>query len=165
MARICRECGKKIVGSIAKHYEEKHFSSYLANKSKIETNPSVFAPSEDNVAEIRVIKAHNNIRASYKRTTSSSAQTVASHDKAYTHRRGMFKLVLEEYPEVMTRKDEKIIHCQVCTKEHKHGKIILSTPKWKVCYDCYNAVKAEIPPKPRPRRVLYAGIPGLGKKH
>ncbi len=32
MAKVCRICGKKILGDILKHYEVEHFSIYAANR-------------------------------------------------------------------------------------------------------------------------------------
>lgn len=56
MGKICRICGKPIVGDVLKHYQEKHFNIYVANKSKIESHPGVFAVSEKNAKLCNAIK-------------------------------------------------------------------------------------------------------------
>ena len=35
MSKICKLCGKKILGDILDHFSEKHFSFYVANKETI----------------------------------------------------------------------------------------------------------------------------------
>jgi hypothetical protein len=171
MAKVCRECGKKITGSVAEHYETNHFRMFVANKAAIERCPGAFAVSEDNAAQIKVIKTHISNRNALSRpavqqnTTASQPSVV--QDRKYLARRKQIKLVLEEYPETQTyRNQARGFTCDLCQKGYSSGKVIFQDPaNIHLCYTCYNSIKAEIPPKPRKRRILHAGIPGLGKRH
>lgn len=170
MAKVCRECGKKISGSVAKHYEEKHFSMYVVNKEKFERFPSAFAVSEDNEAQIKVIKTHISNRNFLSRPSAqqkTASQPSVTQDRVYMARRKQVKIVLEEYPETQPyRNKTRGFVCDLCKQEHMKGIVILQQPaNIHLCYACYNPIKAEIPPKPRKMKTLHAGIPGLGKRH
>ena len=171
MAKVCRECGKKISGSVAKHYEEKHFSMYVVNKAAIERCPGAFAVSEDNATQLKVIKTHISNRKVLKHPIVSQNTTITqpsvTQDKVYIARRKQVKIVLEEYPETQPYRNKvRGFVCDLCKQEYMKGIVILQQPaNIHLCYACYNPIKAEIPPKPHKRKILYAGIPGLGKKN
>jgi hypothetical protein len=170
MAKVCRECGKKITGSVAEHYEKNHFRMFVANKAAIERCPGAFAVSEDNAAEVKVIRIHrSNINALRRPAAQQhpTTQPSVTHDRVYMARRRQIKIVLEEYPEKQPyRNKARGFVCDLCKQEHMKGIVILQQPaNIHLCYACYNPIKAEIPPKPRKMKVLNAGIPGLGKRH
>ena len=58
MKKLCRICGKAIIGDVLKHYADKHFSIYVANKAKIESHPGAFVVSgcSELLAALSIVK-------------------------------------------------------------------------------------------------------------
>lgn len=169
MAYVCRKCGKNFSTSVLKHYEKFHKDDFLIYESRIEAHPNWYAADAANIEDVESLKALlqkvNPFKVASSPKRSSAQTTIDPNDKAYIKRRSMFKQVLEEYPDKQRYRGKEIITCDVCGKKCSSGMVIFSSGKWRVCYDCYNSIKKEVPPKPRARRMIPAGIPGLGKRH
>ena len=140
MAKICRICGSKIVGDVLKHYEEKHFSIYVANRSKIETHPGAFAVS-DGFYKIQN-EPHHVAMSNQNEKPENKAVKRTRYDKKKM--REVIK-VLDERPEEQTYRGFVEFKCDTCSKVYKHGKVIYSRlAKFHLCYECYKNAKGNV---------------------
>ena len=141
MGKICRICGKPVVGDVLKHYQEKHFNIYVANKSKIESYPGAFVVSEKNVKLCNAIKqeVRKNIEA-------RQVVADANFQKEHSFNKKKMRTVLNEmnkHPEEQTYRGRTNFVCDVCGKSYSHGKVIYASPiqKLHLCYACYKHAK------------------------
>lgn len=148
MSKICKLCGKKILGDILDHFSEKHFSFYVANKETIMSHPGAFAVDEDKydskihlARNIEVIKPHKNHTQNNKQTT----ETPPKKTHVFNHRkmRGIIS-DLEEHPQEQTYRGWDLFMCDGCEKTCKHGRVIFVNMKrtLHLCYDCYKHAKS-----------------------
>lgn len=148
MPKVCKLCGKKILGDILEHFSEKHFSFYVANKETIMVHPGAFTVDEDKydskihlVRNIEVVKPHKNHKQSNKQT--SEPQLKKAH--MFNHRK-MREIIsdLEEHPEEQTYRGWDLFMCDGCEKTCKHGRVIFVNMKrtLHLCYDCYRHAKS-----------------------
>lgn len=73
---------------------KKHWSTYVANKAAIERCPRAFAVSEDNAAQIKVIKTHisnRNTLSSPAVQQHTASQPSITRDRVYMARRQQVK--------------------------------------------------------------------------
>lgn len=148
MSKICKLCGKKILGDILDHFSEKHFSFYVANKETIMSHPGAFTVDEDKydskihlARNIEVIKPHKNHTQNNKQTT----ETPPKKTHVFNHRkmRGIIS-DLEEHPQEQTYRGWNLFMCDGCEKTCKHGRVIFVNMKrtLHLCYDCYKHAKS-----------------------
>ena len=148
MSKICKLCGKKILGDILDHFSEKHFSFYVANKETIMSHSGAFTVDEDKydskihlARNIEVIKPHKNHTQNNKQTT----ETPPKKTHVFNHRkmRGIIS-DLEEHPQEQTYRGWNLFMCDGCEKTCKHGRVIFVNMKrtLHLCYDCYKHAKS-----------------------
>lgn len=148
MSKICKLCGKKILGNILDHFSEKHFSFYVANKETIMVHSGAFTVDEDKydskihlARNIEVVKQHKNHKQSNKQT--SEPQLKKAH--MFNHRK-MREIIsdLEEHPEEQTYRGWDLFMCDGCEKTCKHGRVIFvnMNRRLHLCYDCYKHAKS-----------------------
>ena len=148
--KVCKLCGKTIMGDVLKHYEEKHFSIYVANKAKIESHPGAFAVSEE------FYKLHNESRqviaSSQSEKPESKTKKLPWYDKKKM--REVIK-ALDERPEEQTYRGFVEFKCDACSKIYKHGKVIYSRlAKYHLCYECYKHARGQLALKRGNRHVF-----------
>lgn len=164
MSKICKLCGKKILGDILDHFCEKHFSFYVANKETIMSHPGAFAVDEDKydikihlARNIEVIKPHKNYTQNNKQTT----ETPPKKTHVFNHRkmRGIIS-DLEEHPEEQTYRGWDLFMCDGCEKTCKHGRVIFVNMKrtLHLCYACYKHAKSIVKFK-RGNKHVYINTP------
>lgn len=138
MQKICKICGKPIKGNILKHFEEKHFSIYAANREKIAAHPAAFAVDDNHVTAEKV---------------PASVQTAIASKKKRAHRFDKTRMkeaiiVLDRFREEQTYRAEEEFKCYTCLKKHKHGKILYGdTQNLHLCYECYKHAKEHVKSK------------------
>ena len=146
--KVCKLCGKKILGDILDHFSNKHFSFYVANKETIMVHPGAFTVDEDKydskihlARNIEVVKPQKNHKQSNKQT--SEPQLKKAH--MFNHRK-MREIIsdLEEHPEEQTYRGWDLFMCDGCEKTCKHGRVIFVNMKrtLHLCYDCYRHAKS-----------------------
>ena len=146
--KVCKLCGKKILGDILDHLSKEHFSFYVANKETIMSHPGAFAVDEDKydskihlARNIEVIKLHKNHTQNNKQTT----ETPPKKTHVFNHRkmRGIIS-DLEEHPQEQTYRGWNLFMCDGCEKTCKHGRVIFVNMKrtLHLCYDCYKHAKS-----------------------
>lgn len=146
--KVCKLCGKKILGDILDHFSKEHFSFYVANKETIMSHPGAFAVDEDKydskihlARNIEVIKLHKNHTQNNKQTT----ETPPKKTHVFNHRkmRGIIS-DLEEHPQEQTYRGWNLFMCDGCEKTCKHGRVIFVNMKrtLHLCYDCYKHAKS-----------------------
>ena len=146
--KVCKLCGKKILGDILDHFSKEHFSFYVANKKTIMSHPGAFAVDEDKydskihlARNIEVIKLHKNHTQNNKQTT----ETPPKKTHVFNHRkmRGIIS-DLEEHPQEQTYRGWNLFMCDGCEKTCKHGRVIFVNMKrtQHLCYDCYKHAKS-----------------------
>ena len=164
MSKICKLCGKKILGDILDHFSEKHFSFYVANKETIMSHPGAFTVDEDKydrkihlARNIEVIKPHKNHTQNNKQTT----ETPPKKTHVFNHRkmRGIIS-DLEEHPQEQTYRGWNLFMCDGCEKTCKHGRVIFVNMKrtLHLCYDCYKHAKSIVKFK-RGNKHVYINTP------
>ena len=138
MKKICRICGKPIKGSVLDHYEDKHFSFYIANQSKIESHPSAFAVSEDSLLK-------NAGKPEIKEEI-----VIVEKEEMYEEIQPAFDVeskkyiidILEENSYEQTYRRKYDFECNGCHEMHKYGKVISGkSHKLHLCYNCYKYAK------------------------
>lgn len=140
MGKICRICGKTITGEVLKHYEEKHFSIYVANKAKIQSHPGAFVISEGN--EIWAM-----ITAPKQKTASEKKKQVVVH-QINNNRLARIIDVLKKNLGEQTFRGTLPFVCDGCSERRNHGKVILGgTKNLHLCYDCYKQAKEMVKSK------------------
>lgn len=148
MSKICKLCGKKILGDILDHFSEKHFSFYVANKETIMSHPGAFTVDEDKydskihlARNVDVAKPHKNHTQNNKQT--SETQLKKAH--MFNHKK-MREIIsdLEEHPEEQTYRGWDLFMCDGCDKTCKHGRVIFvnMNRRLHLCYDCYKHAKS-----------------------
>lgn len=148
MSKICKLCGKKILGDILDHFSEKHFSFYVANKETIMSHPGAFTVDEDKydskihlARNVDVAKPHKNHTQNNKQM--SETQLKKAH--MFNHKK-MREIIsdLEEHPEEQTYRGWDLFMCDGCEKTCKHGRVIFVNMKrtLHLCYDCYKHAKS-----------------------
>lgn len=148
MSKICKLCGKKILGDILDHFSDKHFSFYVANKETIMSHPGAFTVDEDKydskihlARNIEVAKPQKNHKQSNKQTSKSQLKKV----HMFNHRK-MREIIsdLKEHPEEQTYRGWDLFMCDGCEKTCKHGRVIFVNMKrtLHLCYDCYRHAKS-----------------------
>lgn len=146
--KVCKLCGKKILGDVLDHFSKEHFSFYVANKETIMSHPGAFAVEEDKydskihlARNIEVIKPHKNHTQNNKQTT----ETPPKKAHVFNHRkmRGIIS-DLEEHPQEQTYRGWNLFMCDGCEKTCKHGRVIFVNMKrtLHLCYDCYKHAKS-----------------------
>lgn len=146
--KVCKLCGKKILGDILDHFSKEHFSFYVANKETIMSHPGAFAVDEDKydskihlARNIEFIKLHKNHTQNNKQTT----ETPPKKTHVFNHRkmRGIIS-DLEEHPQEQTYRGWNLFMCDGCEKTCKHGRVIFVNMKrtLHLCYDCYKHAKS-----------------------
>ena len=164
MSKICKLCGKKILGDILDHFSEKHFSFYVANKETIMSHSGAFTVDEDKydskihlARNIEVIKPHKNHTQNNKQTT----ETPPKKTHVFNHRkmRGIIS-DLEEHPQEQTYRGWNLFMCDGCEKTCKHGRVIFVNMKrtLHLCYDCYKHAKSIVKFK-RGNKHVYINTP------
>ena len=164
MSKICKLCGKKILGDILDHFSEKHFSFYVANKETIMSHSGAFTVDEDKydskihlARNIEVIKSHKNHTQNNKQTT----ETPPKKTHVFNHRkmRGIIS-DLEEHPQEQTYRGWNLFMCDGCEKTCKHGRVIFVNMKrtLHLCYDCYKHAKSIVKFK-RGNKHVYINTP------
>lgn len=164
MSKICKLCGKKILGDILDHFSEKHFSFYVANKETIMSHSGAFTVDEDKydskihlARNIEVIKPHKNHMQNNKQTT----ETPPKKTHVFNHRkmRGIIS-DLEEHPQEQTYRGWNLFMCDGCEKTCKHGRVIFVNMKrtLHLCYDCYKHAKSIVKFK-RGNKHVYINTP------
>lgn len=145
-AKICKLCGKKILGDVLGHYSEKHFSFYVANRSVLESNPGAFSVSEDKYDRTKhlastCVKLESKPRQNNKPETESKP----SKEHTYNHRK-MCRVIadLEDHPQEQTYRGTKEFECDGCERMCKHGRVIFVRAKktLHLCYACYKHAKS-----------------------
>lgn len=146
--KICKLCGKKILGNVLGHFSENHFSFYVANKETIMSHPGAFSVNEDKydskihlARNVEIIKPHKNHTQSNKQTSISQPQ------KTHTfNRKKMREIIsdLEGHPQEQTYRGWNLFKCDGCEKTCDHGRVIFVNMKrtLHLCYDCYKHVKS-----------------------
>lgn len=148
MSKICKLCGKKILGDILDHFSKEHFSFFVANKETIMSHPGAFAVDEDKydskihlARNVDVAKPHKNHSQNNKQTT----ETPPKKTHVFNHRkmRGIIS-DLEEHPQEQTYRGWNLFMCDGCEKTCKHGRVIFVNMKrtLHLCYDCYRHAKS-----------------------
>lgn len=164
MSKICKLCGKKILGDILDHFSEKHFSFYVANKETIMSHSGAFTVDEDKydskihlARNIEVIKPHKNHTQNNKQTT----ETPPKKTHVFNHRkmRGIIS-DLKEHPQEQTYRGWNLFMCDGCEKTCKHGRVIFVNMKrtLHLCYDCYKHAKSIVKFK-RGNKHVYINTP------
>lgn len=164
MSKVCKLCGKKILGDILDHFSKEHFSFYVANKETIMSHPGAFAVDEDKydskihmARNIEVIKPHKNHTQNNKQTT----ETPPKKTHVFNHRkmRGIIS-DLEEHPQEQTYRGWNLFMCDGCEKTCKHGRVIFVNMKrtLHLCYDCYKHAKSIVKFK-RGNKHVYINTP------
>ena len=164
MSKICKLCGKKILGDILDHFSEKHFSFYVANKETIMSHPGAFTVDEDKydskihlARNIEVIKPHKNHTQNNKQTT----ETPPKKTHVFNHRkmRGIIS-DLEEHPQAQTYRGWNLFMWDGGEKTCKHGRVIFVNMKrtLHLCYDCYKHAKSIVKFK-RGNKHVYINTP------
>ena len=139
MGKVCRICGKTIIGGVLKHYEEKHFSIYAANKAKIESHPGAFVVSEGNelLAELSKVKHEEP----YKKDQTTPCQFDKKRMRETIR-------VLDKRLGEQTYRGKSPFICDGCNKKKKYGKVIYDDScNLHLCYDCYKYAKKHIKAK------------------
>ena len=148
MSKICKLCGKKILGDMLEHFSDKHFSFYVANKETIMVHPGAFTVDEDKydskihlARNIEVVKPQKNHKQSNKQTP----ETQLKKAHMFNHKK-MREIIsdLEEHPEEQTYRGWDLFMCDGCEKTCKHGRVIFVNMKrtLHLCYDCYRHAKS-----------------------
>ena len=164
MSKICKLCGKKILGDILDHFSEKHFSFYVANKETIMSHSGAFTVDEDKydskihlARNIEVIKPHKNHTQNNKQTP----ETQLKKAHMFNHKK-MREIIsdLEEHPEEQTYRGWDLFMCDGCEKTCKHGRVIFVNMKrtLHLCYDCYKHAKSIVKFK-RGNKHVYINTP------
>ena len=142
MAKVCRICGKKILGDILKHYQENHFAIYAANRTKIQEHPGAFVVRSENfvIPKVRTVQSS---------TTSSITDSSEKPLKVHTFDEKKMKEVCTElwkHPREQTYRDIKSFRCDACGKFHYHGKVIFRgvDKSLHLCYECYKYAKKDV---------------------
>lgn len=138
MEKICKICGKAIKEDVLKHFEEKHFSIYAANREKIAAHPAAFTVDREGTEVDNVLEAIKAIKAEKKK-------------KEHHFDKKKMKeaiIVLERFREEQTYRAEEEFKCYTCLKKHKHGKILYgNTQNLHLCYECYKYAKEHVKSK------------------
>jgi hypothetical protein len=148
MSKICKLCGKKILGDILDHFSEKHFSFYVANKETIMSHPGAFTVDEDKYDSKIHLARNVDVAKPHKNHTQNNKQTPETQLKKahmFNHKK-MREIIsdLEEHPEEQTYRGWDLFMCDGCEKTCKHGRVIFVNMKrtLHLCYDCYRHAKS-----------------------
>lgn len=138
MQKICKICGKPIKGDVLKHFEEKHFSIYAANRDKIAAHPGAFVVDEDGVDAEQAVE-------SIKAASAKKKKKERHFDKK---RMKEAITVLDRFREEQTYRADEEFKCYTCLQKHKHGKILYGdTQNLHLCYECYRYAKEHVKSK------------------
>jgi SOS response regulatory protein OraA/RecX len=162
--KVCKLCGKKILGDILDHFSKEHFSFYVANKEIIMSHPGAFTVDEDKydskihlARNVDVAKPHKNHTQNNKQT--SETQLKKAH--MFNHKK-MREIIsdLEEHPEEQTYRGWDLFMCDGCEKTCKHGRVIFvnMNRRLHLCYDCYKHAKSIVKFK-RGNKHVYINTP------
>lgn len=148
MSKICKLCGKKILGDILDHFSEKHFSFYVANKETIMSHPGAFTVDEDKYDSKIHLARNVDVAKPHKNHTQNNKQTPETQLKKahmFNHKK-MREIIsdLEEHPEEQTYRGWDLFMCDGCEKTCKHGRVIFvnMNRRLHLCYDCYKHAKS-----------------------
>lgn len=150
MAYICKECRKKITGSVADHYLEHHTWMYVQNQKALEQHPTAFATSLANKEKISAIKS--NVAAQKRKLTQQkkvSEATTKSADPNFQKRLKQLAIILEVQHQEQPYRDSKAFTCDLCGKTVSRGRVIFDHPRpnWHICYECHRIAKSMFPQK------------------
>lgn len=164
MSKICKLCGKKILGDILDHFSEKHFSFYVANKETIMSHPGAFTVDEDKYDSKIHLARNVDVAKPHKNHTQNNKQTPETQLKKahmFNHKK-MREIIsdLEEHPEEQTYRGWDLFMCDGCEKTCKHGRVIFVNMKrtLHLCYDCYKHAKSIVKFK-RGNKHVYINTP------
>ena len=148
MPKVCKLCGKKILGDILEHFREKHFSFYVANKETIVSHSGAFTIDEDKYdSKIHLARKVEVIKPNKNRTQNNKQISETPPKKIHTfNHRKMHGIIsdLEEHPQEQTYRGWDVFVCDGCEKTCKHGRVIFvnMNRKLHLCYDCYKHAKS-----------------------
>ena len=133
MKKLCRICGKPIMGDVLKHYADKHFSIYVANKAKIESHPGAFVVSEGCDFLAVLSKVRNSTPPKKVQTPPSQFNKKRMREIART---------IDKRLGEQTYRGNQPFMCDGCHKEYKYGKVIYgNSHNLHLCYECYKYAK------------------------
>ena len=145
MPLVCRECAKRITGSVAEHYRTCHWSTFVANgEQKFLDHPRVFQmeSQSSDAAETRV----NIARKKQAKVMSRASGSVVS-DKHYKTRQKAIISFIDAGCDVQTHRGGEFV-CEICQQKKASGKRLLTYGRgYSVCYSCYSTLKKAHPGK------------------
>ena len=133
MKKLCRICGKAIIGDVLKHYADKHFSIYVANKAKIESHPGAFVVSgcSELLAALSIVKNCAPPKKAQPPSPKIDKKRMKEIAKTLDKRLGE-----------QTYRGNQSFMCDGCHKEYKYGKVIYGNAQnFHLCYECYKYAK------------------------
>lgn len=124
MDKYCRICGKKIIGDVITHFEEKHFSMFVANRTQLQQHPGAFVTNKEEKTPTPYVRKEKEHYPFDKRIQGKimGAMTKKLGEQTY---RGF---------------DE--FKCDGCHGYYKYGKVIYcNSNNIHLCYECYKHIK------------------------
>ena len=132
--KVCKLCGKKIMGDVLTHFRENHFSFFVQNKDLIKSKPGAFAVEEEK----------------FDPSIHLSKEGVKPLTHAYNHKK--MRCVISDlrcHPEEQTYRGSDCFECDACENHCKHGKVLFVSGHrtLHLCYECYKIAKSEVAAK------------------
>lgn len=144
--KVCKLCGKRILGDVLGHFSKEHFSFYVANRSVLESNPGAFSVSEEKFNST-IHLASTCVKPVTRAKKENKPETEPKQPKVHTYNHGkMCRIIsdLEEHPQEQTYRGTEEFECDGCERMCKHGRVIFvrSRKTLHLCYACYKHAKS-----------------------